>query len=149
MAGEQNQLFSNLPLPYRALPTSRRIEDRRTGAISPSWADSRDQEIQAEKVLTPPPLDPMLGAAYMANPDLGPGSDVYQASFNRYFSPPPTFQMPNRPAQPQAASLPYIDPHQPIAPGPAGWNPHGDSPQGLPFTPQQMNSALQLWQTGQ
>ena len=52
---------------------------------------------------------------------LGPGSDVYQASFNRYFSPPPTFQMPNRPAQPSSGEL-AVHRHRSrislIAPGP-------------------------------
>ena len=125
MAGESNQIFSNLPLPYRALPTSRHIEDRRSGAVAPNFDDS---------VMEDDPGDQMLNASDLANP-VGAVPGAYSASYNRYFAPPaPGWQMPQRPAPPPATTLPYIDPHQPIAPGPAGWNPHGDSPQGLPFT---------------
>jgi hypothetical protein len=167
----QNQIFGNLPPPpvqhpashgsafgmnYQPLPTSLNIDDRRTGApaATPEWME-------------PPLIDPfgpdpvsnsmdransLVDAGGVANP-ANPNTGAYSASFNRYFAPPPQpgwRQLPARPGPPPSLTLPYIDPHQPIAPGPAGWSPHNDSPSiGMPFTPEQMYAAQQNRQQGQ
>jgi hypothetical protein len=154
MAGWQDWLFSNLPRPpqhpashgsafgmtYQALPTSPNIEDRRNGVVAPGFADAQGAD--------PKDVPSMSDAPDLANPTAAdPGA--YSPSFPQNFAPPPAgWQMPARPAQPPLTTLPYIDPHQPIAPGPPGWSPHGDSPAWSPFTPEQMQSALRQWQGG-
>jgi hypothetical protein len=164
MAGWQDWIFGNLPpqpvqhpashgsafgMNYQPLPTSRNIEDRRTGA--PAF----DPEEMAPFIdpFGPDPVSNsmnragnLVDAGAAANP-ANPNTGAYSASFNRYFAPPPQQgwrQMPARPGPPPALTLPYIDPHQPIAPSPVGWSPHNDSPSiGTPFTPQQMYAAQQ------
>jgi hypothetical protein len=176
MNGDENSIFSNLPprrpvsrgatfgMNYQALPTSRNVEDRRTGASGQSFAEAQAQykdPYQYPQIQ----FDPMLNASDIADPvgaDTGAysPSPIYNSSQSAL-----GWQMPRRPAPP-STTLPYIDPHQPIAPGPVGWSPHNDSPSiGTPFTPEQMyaaiqnrqqggftpdqmQSAFQLWQTG-
>ena len=162
MAGESNQIFDNLPPRYRALPNMKAgVEDRLNEPIvSGDYADQmlsksmEDQLYAGDPMLDAPNtvVDPHGYGLAVSQGLSGPHSPFqsqpqtsYSASYNHNFAPqtlPPAYQPP---------SLPPIPPHQIIAPGPAGWNPHGDAPMFTesPFTPQQMNSALQLWQTGQ
>ena len=165
MAGQESDLlFNNLPPPYRALPNAKaRIEDRRYEPAVPG--DYAAQMSSKVTMAQPYAGDPMLDAPEtvvdpygygltLGQSQSGPHSPFqsqtpspYLASYNRNFTPQsvPAWQPPVSP------DLPPIPPHQIIAPGPAGWNPHGDAPMFTesPFTPQQMNSARQLWQTGQ
>jgi hypothetical protein len=166
MTGWQDWIFGNLPprpvrhpashgsafgMNYQPLPTSRNIEDRRTGAVGQSFADAQAQAQRDPFQYPQIQLDPMLNIGDIADP-VGADTGAYSASFNRYFAPPPQQgwrQTPARPGPPPALTLPYIDPHQPIAPGPAGWSPHNDSPSiGTPFTPAQMYAATQNRQQG-
>ena len=162
MAGQESDLlFGNLPPRYRALPSSPNIEGRRYEPTVPvDYAHQMlsksmmDQLYAGDPMLDAPDtvVDPHGYGLAVSQGSSGPHSPFqsqpqtsYSASYNHNFAPqtlPPAYQPP---------SLPPIPPHQIIAPGPAGWNPHGDAPMFTesPFTPQQMNSALQLWQTGQ
>ena len=163
MAGEQNQIFGNLPPRYRALPNMKAgVEDRlgEPPIVSGDYVDqmlskSMEDELYVGDPMVDAPenvVDPHGYGLAVSQGLSGPHSPFqsqpqtsYSASYNHNFAPqtlPPAYQPP---------SLPLIPPHQIIAPGPAGWNPHGDAPMFTesPFTPQQMNSALQLWQTGQ
>jgi hypothetical protein len=150
MAGQESDLlFNNLPPPYRALPTSPNVEDRRTG--SPDYASRMKGGVGGSFVSSAQhsPGDRMMNAAWVGNPNIDslnydPGD--YSASYNRHFNAPPQALAP---IPPPSGALPYLAPHDPMSPMNQGWSPHGYAPDNSTLTPEQMNSALQLWQTGQ
>jgi hypothetical protein len=143
MAGQESDLlFGNLPPPYRAMPTSPNIEDRRTGSVDYAARMRNSGEFSHVG-------DSMLRAAFAGNPNaygLNYNPGHYYASFNRDFSPPP--QAPTPISHPSGA-LPYLAPHDPMSPTAPDWDPHGYAPSNSAFTPEEMNSALQFWRTGQ
>ena len=150
MAGQESDLlFGNLPPRYRALPSSPNIDDRRTGAVDYAARMRGGGGGSFLSSAQHPIGDQMMNAALVGNPNINslnydPGD--YLASYNRYFNPPSQALAPI--AHPSGA-LPYLAPHDPISPTEPGWSPHGYAPDNSTLTPEQINSALQLWQTGQ
>ena len=156
MAGESDSLFDNLPAPYRGLPPSQHIDDRRQQPMDyATWMKHAAAS-----------FDPQFSnSAYSPTALGGSSPNPQQASL----SPPhPGYGFGANMSQAPADSLPYIGSHLPIAPGDPGWtpppslsgphSPGGDDPrvgygrQFQPvdrFTPDQMQNAFQLWQTGQ
>lgn len=150
MAGESNALFDNLPPPYRAMPTSRNIEDRRNEAIDYA---QRMRNFGRQGGFTggyrlPSVRDPTRNMGVVANPNIGGmtyNTGDYSASFDRNFNPqfvnPGPYQR-----HPLSDALPYTVPHEPW-PLQSSWNAHGDAPEPQ-LTPEQINDAMQLWQGG-
>jgi hypothetical protein len=154
MAGQESDLlFNNLPPPYRALPTSPNVEDRRAGSVDYAARMKNFGGLGGGSLVSSaqhPAGDSMvMNAAWVGNPNIGGlnyDSGDYSASYNRHFNAPPQALAP---IPPPSGALPYLAPHDPMSPMNQGWSPHGYAPDNSTLTPEQMNSALQLWQTGQ
>jgi hypothetical protein len=145
MAGESNDIFTNLPARYRRLPTSKNIEDRRA---QPQMRPSSIAEMMAQSAPSPNggmmpmpsrypdyPLSPLGGQEPLGPPlPIGPedlSSIRVQTGFPGAYGQSPYYSSGPHPAPPQPLQMPYG-----ITPGSPGWmtppSPSGPHPQTYP-----------------